>query len=201
MTQSNSFQPDDLAAFFAEMSDVAPLPEADKVAIKQHDPFAQAKQLKRNALEKEASPQKYGLSLEISHPIDPYDVISYKQDGIQEGVFKNLRLGKYPIETRLNLTQMSIEQARDALIESIETSFNHGVRVMIIQHGIGLKSKPIPAKLKSYINLWLPTLPQVIAFHSAHKSHGGLASTYVMMKKNPQQKLINREKHAKRFSS
>ena len=70
-----------------------------------------------------------------------------------------------------------------------------------IQHGIGINSKPIPAKLKSYINLWLPTLPQVIACHSAHKSHGGLASTYVMMKKNPQQKLINREKHAKRFSN
>ena len=47
MTQSNSFQPDDLAAFFAEMSDVAPLPEPDKVAIKQHDPFAQAIKARR----------------------------------------------------------------------------------------------------------------------------------------------------------
>lgn len=200
MSHANSPQADDIAAFLAEMSDVIPMSQADKVTIKQEDPLELAKQLKRQALEKESNPLKCGLTLELTHPMDPYDVIQHKQDGIQDGVYKNLRLGKYPIETRLNLTQMSIEQARDALLEGIETSFKHGVRVMLIQHGLGLKSKPFPAKMKSYLNVWLPTLPQVIACHSAHKSHGGLASTYVLMKKNPQQKLINREKHAKRYN-
>lgn len=199
MTQSNYLQPDDLEAFFAEMSDVAPISKPDTVEIKQRDPLGEAKRLKRTALEKETDPLKCELTLEMTQPLDPYDVISHKQDGIQDGVYKNLRLGKYPIESRLNLTQMSIEQARDMLVESVATNFKQGVRVMLIQHGLGLKSKPMPGKLKSYLNIWLPRLPQVIACHSAHKSHGGLASTYVLMKKNPQQKLINREKHAKRF--
>lgn len=194
----DAYEADDIAAFMQEMADVVPIANNDKVLIKSDDALELAKQLKRAALEKEEHYNKYGLSLTLTHPIDPYDVISYKQDGIQTGVFKNLRQGKYPIESRLKLTQMSIEEAKNMLAEAIEVNFKQGIRVMLLQHGLGLQSQPLPGKLKSYINMWLPTIPHVIACHSAHQAHGGLAATYVMMKKNPHQKMINREKHAKR---
>lgn len=194
----NMHNSDDSAAFFQEMSDVVPIQHSDKVSIKPNDALFLAKKLKREALEKEEHYNKYGLSLTLDRPLHPYDLINYKQDGIQTQVFRNLRLGKYPIESIVNLTQMTLEEAKNTLADAIESNFKKGIRVMLVKHGLGLNSQPIPSKLKSYVNMWLPTIPHVIACHSSHQAHGGLSATYVMMKKNPQQKMINREKHAKR---
>jgi DNA-nicking Smr family endonuclease len=50
---------------------------------------------------------------------------------------------------------------------------------------------------KSYVNHWLRELDEVIAYHTAQPMHGGFGATYVLLKKHPQQKLINREKNKK----
>jgi len=55
--------------------------------------------------------------------VDPHDFITYKQDGIQDGVYKNLRLGKYEIDTRLTLKHLKFDDARltiySTLIKSV----------------------------------------------------------------------------------
>jgi DNA-nicking Smr family endonuclease len=53
--------------------------------------------------------------------------------------------------------------------------------------------------MKSYVNQWLREMKMVIAFHTALKQHGGLGAVYVLLKKHPNQKQINREQHQKRF--
>ena len=190
---------DDMNLFLAEVGDVKPLKQGDVVQTKSNTANTLAKTLKRDALLMDTQADHYHLAMECREWIDPHDPISYRQDGIQDGVFKNLRMGKYAIERKLNLQQLRIEESRIQLVEQIEKSFNIGMRVILIQHGMGLKSTPKPGKLKSFINMWLPNLPHVIAFHSAHPSHGGLAACYVLLKKNPEQKLINRERHQKRY--
>jgi len=191
-------QNDDVLAFMAEMSDVKPLAQTEHVALTPQE-TSLAQKLKRAALEHEEAKLAYNLTLELQEYLDPYDLLEYKQDGIQEGVYKNLRLGKYPIEHRVSLLKMNLDEARDRLIQAIESAYEKGQRVILLQHGLGLNSQPKPGKLKSFINTWLTQFSQVIAYHSAHKQHGGSGNTYVMLKKNPQQKLINREKHKKRF--
>jgi DNA-nicking Smr family endonuclease len=191
-------QDDELSMFREEMGDVTPLAQNDTVTTKTSS-HSLASQLKRDALMQEEQHSKYQLSMQCEHWIAPHDPISYKQDGIQDGVFKNLRLGKYSLEARLTLTQMTLEQARDQLVQQLEKAFHKGDRVVLVQHGLGLKSKPQPGKLKSFVHMWLPHLPFVIAYHTAQPSHGGQAAAYVLLKKNPDQKLINREKHQKRY--
>ena len=71
---------------------------------------------------------------------------------------------------------------------------NKGIRTLLIDHGIGVNTKPFPAFMKSYVNQWLREIKVVIAFHTALKQHGGLASVYVLLKKHPNQKQINRER-------
>ncbi|MET1219647.1 MAG: DNA endonuclease SmrA [Glaciecola sp.] len=195
---THSYEPQNHSEFWAEMADVKPLSGSDSVVLKPQQ-NSLAATLKRQALESESRHTFHGLSLELTDYLDPYDLLSYKQNGIQEGVFKNLRTGKYPIEQRISLQKLALEEARRVLIDAFEKSFAQGVRVVLIQHGIGLNSQPKPAKMKSYVNAWLPNLPMVIAFHSAQKQHGGSGSTYVLLKKNSEQKLINREKHQRRF--
>ena len=41
----------------------------------------------------------------------------------------------------------------------------------------------------------LPSLPVVMAFHSAQKHHGGAGALYVLLKKNAEKKQENRERH------
>jgi DNA-nicking Smr family endonuclease len=191
MSQSH---PDDLS-FFDEMSDVTPLAALDKAVLTKRPIETLAQRLKREALEAEVEKDDNGLSVEKVDPIDPHDFIEYKQDGVQHGVYKNLRLGKYHIDVSLNITHMKFDEARLSLYRTIKDCHEQGIRTLLVQHGLGLQSKPFPAFLKSYVNQWLRQINMVIAFHTAQKQHGGLSSVYVLLKKHPDQKLINRERN------
>lgn len=186
--------PDDLS-FFEEMSDVIPLSKPDKITATTKSIETLAQRLKRESLIADLEIDDNGLSVDKVEPLDPYDFLEYKQDGVQHGVYKNLRLGKYNIDSTLNITHMKFDDARLALYRAIKECHEKGIRTLLLQHGLGLKSKPFPGFLKSYVNQWLRQIDMVIAFHTAQKQHGGLASVYVLLKKHPNQKIINRERN------
>lgn len=183
--------------FLSAMSDVTPLGPNDKVNTT-HAQKSLAQQLRRKALEQQLNKANNFLSVEITHLVAPDEIIGFKQDGVQEGVYKNLRLGKYPIDDVLNLQQGSFEKSRQLLFDRIRLNQEKGIRCMLIKHGRGEQSKPIAGYLKSAVNQWLVQLPQVIAFHSAQLHHGGSASVYALLKKSEQHKMHNRELHRKK---
>lgn len=185
-------------SFLDEMQDVKPLAEVNKVAVTNGHSESLSQRLKREALEKKIALDDNGLSIDYVNPIDPHDFLIYKQDGVQEGVFKNLRLGKYQIDSRLSLQRLKFDDARLAFFNTITDCHDRGIRTILVDHGMGLHSKPFPGFMKSYVNQWLLEMDAVIAFHTALKQHGGLASVYVMLKKHADQKQINREMHQKR---
>lgn len=188
---------DGLDEFLNELKDVKPIEKTDTVpTCQQKNTLAQ--QLKRQAIEASQNLANNYLSVEKVEPVDPYDHISFKQDGVQQGVFKNLRLGKYKIDFVLNLQQNKFEQARSSLFNHIVDSHKKGDRTLLIKHGLGLRSQPFPALLKSYLNQWLQQMPEVIAYHTAQPNHGGNSAVYVMLKKNHQEKANNRELHRKK---
>jgi DNA-nicking Smr family endonuclease len=186
------------SSFLDEMQDVKPLAEINKTLLTNGHTETLSQRLKREALQQKIALDDNGLSVDHVNPVAPHDFIIYKQDGVQEGVFKNLRLGKYQIEARLSLQQMKFDDARLALFNTINDCHERGIRTLLVDHGIGLHSKPFPAFMKSFVNQWLLEMEAVIAFHTALKQHGGLASVYVLLKKHTNQKEINRENHQKR---
>ncbi|MFT5839573.1 MAG: DNA-nicking Smr family endonuclease [Flavobacteriales bacterium] len=194
---SNEILSDGLDAFLNELKDVKPIKQTDTVATKQHKNTI-AQQLKRQAIEASLHFIDNYLSVEKVDPVDPYDHISFKQDGVQHGVFKNLRLGKYKIDFILDLQQQKFEQARKTLFNHILDSHKKGERTLLIKHGLGLHSQPFPAYLKSYIHHWLQQMPEVIAFHTAQPKHYGNGAVYVLLKKNQHEKDNNRELHRKK---
>lgn len=188
---------EDLDEFLNELKDVKPIEKTDTVTtFQQKNTLAQ--QLKRQAIELTQNLANNYLSVDGVEPVDPYDHISFKQDGVQQGVFKNLRLGKYKIDFVLNLQQNRFEQARASLFNHIIDSHKKGDRTLLIKHGLGLHSKPFPALLKSYLHQWLRQMPEVIAYHTAQPCHGGNSAVYVLIKKNQHEKANNRELHRKK---
>jgi DNA-nicking Smr family endonuclease len=111
------------------------------------------------------------------------DPLAFSRPGVQHGVYKNLRMGKYEIQSRLDLHRHSVEQARAALWRFVDDCQKHGVRCALITHGKG-EGRERPAILKSCVNHWLQQFEQVLAFHTAQKHHGGLGATYVLIKKS-----------------
>jgi DNA-nicking Smr family endonuclease len=175
---------DELMEFLDQLKDVRPMQQDDKIRTTVAKNTL-AQQLKRQALELNNTLANNYLSVEKVEPLDPYDHISFKQDGVQAGVFKNLRLGKYKVDYVLNLQQTKFEQARTLLFQHILDSHKNGHRTMLIRHGLGLKSLPFAGFLKSYVAQWLRQMPEVIAFYTAQPKHGGNSAVYVLIKKKP----------------
>jgi DNA-nicking Smr family endonuclease len=189
---------DDMHSFFDEMKDVKRIKSDDVAQL--HDPESALEQKRKRATSQKSVKDKLlnPLSMEGVKPIPPDDFITFQQPGIQDGVFKKLRLGKYPLEHKLSLKGMTLKESCDRIYQTIKQSHERGVRALLIQHGQGKESKPFPGLKKSYVNHWLREMEEVIAFHTAQPMHGGFGATYVLLKKHPDQKMINRENNRKK---
>ncbi|MDN6318280.1 MAG: DNA endonuclease SmrA [Marinobacter sp.] len=135
------------------------------------------------------------LTSEMVDPLTAHDILSWQRPGIQHGVFRKLKLGQYPIEARLDLHRMTVEQARREVFQFITDCVRYGLRSVIILHGKGERNPDGVAQLKSHLAKWLPELSNVLAFHSAQKRHGDTGAVYVMVRKSDRDKQHNREMH------
>lgn len=121
------------------------------------------------------------------------DVLEYRSNGVQHGVYKKLRMGQYEIEARLDLHRMTVEEARREVFQFLRECFYYELRTVIILHGKGDRNPDKVAQLKSHLAVWLPQIDEVLAFHSAQRQHGGTGAVYVMLKKGDKTKQKNRE--------
>ncbi|MBS0349800.1 MAG: Smr/MutS family protein [Proteobacteria bacterium] len=107
------------------------------------------------------------------------DKISFYKAGLQHSVIKKLAQGKMPIQSRLDLHQLTVAEAIDQADAFLKNCQQQQIRSALIIHGKGKMShKPI---LKNAINVWLRTHPAVLAFHTAQLKHGGSGAIYVLI--------------------
>ena len=194
-----SDEPDDL--FLTEMSDVVPLKREPRVSRTARAPGGGDPSLseRRRAAVEGKQVDRNTLTEEGIEPLDPWLVLDYKRPGVQHGVFRKLKQGRYDIEARLDLHRMTAATARRELFGFIEQAYELGVRSVMVIHGKG-ESKADRERssiLKGCTNYWLRELDVVQAFHSAQPRHGGTGAVYVLLKKSEDKKRENREKFMK----
>lgn len=183
-------------AFFKLVGDdVTPIKVEPRAELKKEDSVDKTSRRKA-ATELVESPDD-PLASEPVEMVDPLDVLSFMRPGVQHGVFRNLRLGKYATDARLDLHRMTVEQARVAVYQFITDCLANDVRAALITHGKG-EGRAQPALLKSCIAHWLPQLDEVLAFHTAQKQHGSYGATYVLIKKSAIKKQKTREQHTRK---
>ena len=189
---------DELSLFLQEVADVRPL-RSDHIAPGAGNNLpTEAQRARREAATAEQLILDH-LSMEAVEMLDPHDLIGFKRDGVQEGVYKKLRLGKYELQGSLDLHQKTLNEARQTLVQFIQECELRDIRCLLILHGKGERSTP-RAQLKSHVSAWLPQLPAVMAIHSAEGRHGGSGALYVLLRKSERKKVENRERHQKRLS-
>jgi|TARA_B110000908_G_C10249783_1_gene451180 DNA-nicking Smr family endonuclease len=174
---------DDLISFKHQMNDVKPL-QANRVYLRKQKGKILGMDARRISAQKAASISAHGLEPEESiDQVKPRDILSYKQKGLDERVFKKLCQGKLPIDSKLDLHHMNVMQARLQLSTFISECVLNRMRVAIVIHGHG-EGRERPALLKSYANYWLKKIDLVLAFHSAQLKHGGVGATYLLLAKS-----------------
>lgn len=190
---------DDDSEFFQQhMGDVAPLKKpADRAHLKKTTEQIPGMEVRRKAAQQALAEGSHALaSEEFIPPVKPREVLSFKRDGVQNGVFKNLRLGKYAIDSRLDLHHLTVVQAQLQVSRFVHDCMKHDIRCAIITHGRG-ENREKPALLKSCTNHWLKQIDEVLAFHSAQPQHGGTGATYLLFRKSKEKSAENFERHQK----
>ena len=187
---------DDDRLFAEEMAGVKPLEIERRVVIRKDDGGAVNIAARRAAATAQSNARNFLSTSEIEL-LDPYYVLEFKREGVQNGVFRRLKQGKYAIEARLDLHKMTVEQARLQVFEFIREAMKADLRTIMIVHGRGHHSESTGAVLKSYVNRWLPEMEEVQGFCSAQPQHGGAGAVYIMLRKSEKKKLENRDRLAR----
>lgn len=183
----------DLDLFRKEMADVEPLNASENAGLRKSATSTPGQVYRRQAATHRLEEENF-LPSSFTNPVHPYDILSFKRDGVQHGVFRKLKRGEYPIEATLNLYRCNAERARNEVYHFIVDCFRLDIRTMLILHGIGAHRQQTSTPIKGLVAAWLPLFPEVLAFHSAQRHHGGVASVYILLRKSENQKEINRRR-------
>lgn len=187
--------------FLSEMSGVKRLPESDRVndRIDGHV-NARAKRpdisasIERRRLAALGALQTDNPLTDPEHiaQVGPLDIVGHRKNGVQEGVYRKLRLGKYEIAEKLDLHRIKIKEARVMVQQFLQSASDNGLRTVLITHGKGVHS-PKPGLMKSYVMHWLAESDLVLAWHSAQAQHGATGATYVLVRKSSAARQENEE--------
>lgn len=182
----------DLEMFRQEMEGVRPIQGEERVAppsARVPDEAAKARRAAATAISTDSNP----LTIpEDVTQIGPHDVVGRRKNGVQEGVYRKLRLGKYEVQDRLDLHRVKLRDAREQVQDFLVLAGQRGLRTVLITHGKGMHS-PVPARMKSYVIHWLEESDLALAYHSAQAAHGGAGATYVLIRKSSEARQQTRE--------
>ncbi len=179
--------------FAEEMSGVKPLESEHRVALKKSVADAKALAARRESAVASRARGNFLAESEVTM-LDAYYLLEYQREGVQHGVFRKLKQGKYAIEARLDLHKMTVDQARQQVFDFVREAMAMDLRTIMIVHGRGHHNKSGTSVLKSYINHWLPQIAEVQAYCSAQPQHGGAGAVYLMLKKSERKKQENRDR-------
>lgn len=180
--------------FQEELQGVQPLQTPPRVALNRSPVSQLATAARREAAQRDLEAERNFLALDHVEMLDPYYPLEFKRPGVQHGVFRKLKQGKYAMDARLDLHRMTAEQARDEVFAFVREAVAYDLRNVMIVPGRGTHGNAPEAVLKSYVNKWLPEFDAVQAFCSAIPAHGGTGAVYVMLKKSEKKRQENRDR-------
>jgi DNA-nicking Smr family endonuclease len=192
---------DEDKVFLDEMSDVVPLKREPRVPVRgkpQGDRDSSLDHRRQAAVQGKALDRNTLTDGDIA-PLDSWFVLEFKRPGVQNGVFRKLKQGRYEAEARLDLHRMTAAVARREIFDFVEECHKLGLRSVLIIHGKGESGggKERSSILKGAVDHWLRQLEIVQAFSSARPAHGGTGAAYVLLRKSEEKKRENREKFSK----
>ena len=169
---------EDTTAFGSLVGPVQPVKAKRRVSLRKPPPpprarFARADKQAVLAESLTVGPGEVGL--------ESGEELSFRRPHIPLKVLKDLRRGRYSIQSELDLHGLTADEARVMLRDFMTEVMLEGHRCVRIVHGKGLRSGPRGPVLKVKLNKWLPQWEQVLAFTTAPARDGGTGALYVLL--------------------
>lgn len=123
----------------------------------------------------------------LLRPVQAETPLSYARNGISQRVLQKLRQGQPVWQAAVDLHGCNSESAREAVLQLLNDAKRDQLQVVKIVHGKGAHTGQ--TLLKTYVNGWLPQLPDVLAFVSALPRDGGAGAVYVLLRRQAPQSL------------
>ncbi len=170
---------DDQSLFREAIGRVRPLPGPSDPPPAAARPAPMAKQFERD----EAAVRGELLT----HAFDPAsielgDEILYLKPGQPDRLLKQLRRGHYSIRSEIDLHQMTVAVARDAIKGFLAEALAHDELCVRIVHGKGLRSASRGPVVKRMTEQLLRRRDDVLAFASALPAQGGTGAVLVLLR-------------------
>jgi DNA-nicking Smr family endonuclease len=123
----------------------------------------------------------------LSHDYDPASVelgdeILYLKPGQPQSLLKQLRRGQFSIRSEIDLHQMTVAVARQAITAFLGDAIDHGELCVRIVHGKGLRSSARGPVVKRMTEQLLRRRDDVLAFASARPAQGGTGAVLVLLR-------------------
>ncbi|MEZ5463054.1 Smr/MutS family protein [Dokdonella sp.] len=123
----------------------------------------------------------------LSHDFDPAlvelgDEILYLKPGQPQGLLKQLRRGQFSIRSEIDLHQMTVAVARQAVTGFLDEAIDHRELCVRIVHGKGLRSSARGPVVKRMTEQLLRRRDDVLAFASAKPAQGGTGAVLVLLR-------------------
>ena len=109
--------------------------------------------------------------------------LSYTQPGVQRGVLKKLKSGKFSIQSEIDLHGLTVDEARQELSAFLKSARERRHLCIRVIHGKGRKTAERAPRLKPAVNQWLQRNKGVLAFCSARMNDGGTGAVYVLLRR------------------
>lgn len=171
--------PDDLAAFQAAVADARPLPASGRVFWSPPPP--PAKPLQKLADERAALHESLHGTIELQDRLEGGDEASYLKASLPRQTLKDLRRGRWVVQSSLDLHGLNRDQARHQLATFLTHSLHNGHRCLRIIHGRGLGSPGRMSVLRQLVRGWLAQRKEVLAYCQAPAHDGGDGAIWVLL--------------------
>lgn len=123
-------------------------------------------------------------------PQNPFTVLQHSAElivgsrgGVDSRLLKKLSTGEIKPTRRLDLHGHYLLDAYQAVRHFLEESQNQGHKCVLIIHGKGGGHAQEMGVIKQNISHFLADIPQILAFHTATRRHGGSGACYVLLKR------------------
>ena len=117
----------------------------------------------------------------IGEITDSGDEISFRRNGVQDGIMRKLKRGEYRVEDVCDLHGLRADEAKACLREFLAEALAHNLRCVRIIHGKGMNSGPRGPVIKTAVNMILRKTGPVLAFTSARRVDGGTGAINVLL--------------------
>jgi DNA-nicking Smr family endonuclease len=170
--------PDERALFRAEVADATPL-TVDRVHFEAELPAAIPRQ--HLADERTALRETLTAPIALEDRLEGGDEANYLRPGLSRQILKDLRSGRWVMQSEIDLHGLTRDQARLELGAFLTSSLAGGSRCVRVVHGKGIGSPGRLGILRTLVRGWLSRREEVLAYCQARPNDGGDGALYVLL--------------------